>query len=418
MQFVRGESTDSESKGERYTWGASRPGGRGPRGLPAREPSTGGAARRGGAEHDAEDSYWDDDEEDHTPAQAAGVDPDDPLEAYMASLQGRHVTASKQSVPATGHGDADGDDPLDAYMASLESKPAAPAADRARVVGQCDEEEDHIASFLEAAASGAAADHADGSDDGGSGVGDGRSGPRRQLGKQGKQLELLEAVDHDAITYESFEKDLYSPHPTIRAMTSAEVAEYRRELNVSCSGFDVPAPIRRFEHAGLTRELLQAVRRHGYEEPTPIQCQALPVAMSGRDVIAVAATGSGKTAAYVLPAAVHMMAQPELRKGDGPIVLVCCPTHELAEQIVAEGRRFVRGHGLRCVGLFGGVGKYEQFKELKAGCEMVVGTPGRLLELIKHKGGLSRRRASLSLSLSLTRALTRALTQAASRCAA
>ena len=63
MQFVRGESTDSESKGERYTWGASRPGGRGPRGLPAREPSTGGAARRGGAEHDAEDSYWDDDED-------------------------------------------------------------------------------------------------------------------------------------------------------------------------------------------------------------------------------------------------------------------------------------------------------------------------------------------------------------------
>ena len=90
MQFVRGESTDSESKGERYTWGASRPGGRGPRGLPAREPSTGGAARRGGAEHDADDSYWDDDEEDHTPAQAAGVDPDNPLEAYMASLQGRH----------------------------------------------------------------------------------------------------------------------------------------------------------------------------------------------------------------------------------------------------------------------------------------------------------------------------------------
>ena len=135
-------------------------------------------------------------------------------------------------------------------------------------------------------------------------------------------------------------------------------------------------------------------------------------------MIGIASTGSGKTCAFVLPMLTHIMDQPELQKGDGPIGVVIAPTHELAEQIVAEGRRFVRGHGLRCVGLFGGVGKYEQFKELKAGCEMVVGTPGRLLELIKHKGGLSRRRASLSLSLSLTRALTRALTQAASRCAA
>ena len=136
------------------------------------------------------------------------------------------------------------------------------------------------------------------------------------------------------------------------------------------------------------------MRRHGYEEPTPIQCQALPIALSGRDMIGIAATGSGKTAAFVLPALTHIMAQHELRKGDGPIALILAPTHELAEQIVKEARRFAKPLGVRCTAVFGGVGKYEQFKELKAGAELVVGTPGRLIELIGTKGALSMTRVT------------------------
>ena len=136
------------------------------------------------------------------------------------------------------------------------------------------------------------------------------------------------------------------------------------------------------------------MRRHGYEEPTPIQCQALPIALSGRDMIGIAATGSGKTAAFVLPALTHIMAQHELRKGDGPIALILAPTHELAEQIVKEARRFAKPLGVRCTAVFGGVGKYEQFKELKAGAELVVGTPGRLIELIGTKGALSMSRVT------------------------
>jgi len=75
------------------------------------------------------------------------------------------------------------------------------------------------------------------------------------------------------------------------------------------------------------------VRKSGYEAPTPIQCAALPVALSGRDMIGIAATGSGKTAAYVLPMLTHAIDQPELRRGEGPIGLVLAPTHELAEQV-------------------------------------------------------------------------------------
>ena len=200
-------------------------------------------------------------------------------------------------------------------------------------------------------------------------------------------------------------------------MSDEEVAAYRAELDVRCTGFDVPAPLRLFEHAGLPRELLQSLKKRGFEAPTPIQCQALPVALSGRDLIGVAATGSGKTAAYLLPIVVHCLGQPALARGDGPIALCVVPTHELCEQIVQEARKLCKAHGerrglqplwrglqhatrpgpslgsrrhtlpppsgLRCAGVFGGVGKYEQYKELKAGAEIVVGTPGRLLELIK-----------------------------------
>ena len=77
----------------------------------------------------------------------------------------------------------------------------------------------------------------------------------------------------------------------------------------------------------------------GYETPTPIQCVALPVALSGRDLIGIAATGSGKTAAYLLPMLRHIMDQPELQKNDGPIGLVLVPTHELAEQARRAARK-------------------------------------------------------------------------------
>jgi ATP-dependent RNA helicase DDX42 len=161
------------------------------------------------------------------------------------------------------------------------------------------------------------------------------------------------------------------------------------------SGFDVPSPIARFEHAGLPRELLATVRKLGYEEPTSVQMQALPVAMSGRDLIGVAATGSGKTVAYLLPLGCHVMAQRRLEHGEGPIGLVLAPTHELAEQIALECRKLLgRSLGLNCASLIGGVGKYEQLKALRAGCEVAVGTPGRLVELLAMKNGLCARRVT------------------------
>ena len=87
----------------------------------------------------------------------------------------------------------------------------------------------------------------------------------------------------------------------------------------------------------------------------------------------IAKTGSGKTAAFVLPMVVHIMDQPELQKGEGPIGVIVAPTRELAEQIHRETRRFSKPHALQICAAFGGLSKHQQFKELKAGAEVSPG---------------------------------------------
>ena len=107
--------------------------------------------------------------------------------------------------------------------------------------------------------------------------------------------------------------------------------------------------------------------------------QAIPVALSGRDIIGIAKTGSGKTAAFLWPALVHIMDQPELEPGDGPIALICAPTRELCQQIFVEARRFGKVYNINVVAVFGGGNKYEQSKALQEGAEIVVATPVREL---------------------------------------
>ena len=107
--------------------------------------------------------------------------------------------------------------------------------------------------------------------------------------------------------------------------------------------------------------------------------QAIPVALCGRDIIGVAKTGSGKTAAFLWPALVHIMEQPELEVGDGPIALICAPTRELCQQIFFEARRFGKVYNIHSVAVFGGGNKYEQSKALQEGAEIVVATPVSLI---------------------------------------
>ncbi|KAK9086289.1 hypothetical protein Syun_028683 [Stephania yunnanensis] len=200
-----------------------------------------------------------------------------------------------------------------------------------------------------------------------------------------RRIEPIPALDHTCIDYESFNKDFYEEKDSISGMSDQEVAEYSKTLAVRVSGFDVPRPVKMFEDCGFSSQLMGAIAKQGYEKPTPIQCQALPIVLSGRDIIGIAKTGSGKTAAFILPMVVHIMDQPELEKEEGPIGVVCAPTRELAHQIYLEAKKFSKSHGIRVSAVYGGMSKLEQFKELKAGCEIVVATPGRLIDLLKMK---------------------------------
>ncbi|KAG2541298.1 hypothetical protein PVAP13_9NG675000 [Panicum virgatum] len=168
-------------------------------------------------------------------------------------------------------------------------------------------------------------------------------------------------------------------------MSDQEVADYMKSLAIRVSGFDVPRPIKNFEDCGFPVPLMHAIAKQAYEKPTTIQCQALPIVLSGRDIIGIAKTGSGKTAAFVLPMIVHIMDQPELEKEEGPIGVICAPTRELAHQIYLEAKKFAKPYNLRVAAVYGGVSKFDQFKELKAGCEVVIATPGRLIDLLKMK---------------------------------
>ncbi len=142
-----------------------------------------------------------------------------------------------------------------------------------------------------------------------------------------------------------------------------------------------------FEALKLTRQFLSAVEDAGYQEPTPIQERAIPILLSGQDLIAIAQTGTGKTAAFLLPL-LQMLKFPQ---GDHPRAMVLAPTKELVIQSHAEATKFAKHTELRVLALFGGVGYKTQLADLMAGQDLVVATPGRYLELYQ-RGGMDPKR--------------------------
>ncbi|HEY1283196.1 MAG TPA: DEAD/DEAH box helicase [Steroidobacteraceae bacterium] len=143
-----------------------------------------------------------------------------------------------------------------------------------------------------------------------------------------------------------------------------------------------------FADLGLAPELLRAVSEKGYATPTPIQLQAIPAVLGGRDVLAGAQTGTGKTAAFVLPI-IQRLGRASAQRA--PRALVLTPTRELAAQVAESARTYGKYTGLRTVVVFGGVGINPQIDALRSGCDILVATPGRLLDL-QEQGAADLRR--------------------------
>ncbi|XP_049851133.1 uncharacterized protein LOC126325473 [Schistocerca gregaria] len=194
---------------------------------------------------------------------------------------------------------------------------------------------------------------------------------------------MLEPVDHSKINYAEFRKAFYVEVPEIASMTNEEVQLYQEQLEgIRIRGRACPRPIKTFAQAGLATKLLDRLKKFKYEKPTPIQAQALPAIMSGRDVIGIAKTGSGKTLAFLLPMFRHILDQPDLQPGDGPIGLIIAPTRELATQINTDIREFQSATGITSCCAYGGAGIGQQISDLKRGVHVVVCTPGRMIELL------------------------------------
>merc|ERR1719291_401044 len=168
-------------------------------------------------------------------------------------------------------------------------------------------------------------------------------------------------------------------------MPPQEADRIRRAKNITIvAGHNIPKPVRTFEEASFPEYVLQEVQRAGFREPTPIQIQGWPIALSGRDMVGIAETGSGKTLAFLLPAIVNINAQPYLSRGDGPIVLVMAPTRELANQIKEECDRFGKSSKIKNTCCYGGMPRRAQQSDLREGVEIVIATPGRLIDFLDN----------------------------------
>lgn len=192
------------------------------------------------------------------------------------------------------------------------------------------------------------------------------------------------------ITLTTFQKDFYKPHPNVLNRSAQEVEAYRAQHEITVKG-PAPNPIHEFEEVFVPDYVMNEIKKQQYERPTPIQAQGWPIALSGHNMVGVAQTGSGKTLAFILPAIVHINNQPPLQRGEGPIALVLAPTRELAQQIQNVANMFGSAAYVRNTCIFGGASKGPQAKDLERGCEIVIATPGRLIDFLETNATNLRR---------------------------
>merc|ERR1719418_125588 len=172
-------------------------------------------------------------------------------------------------------------------------------------------------------------------------------------------------------------------------MTERDWRIFREDYNISIKGGNPAAPIRYWRESSVPEEILNIIDKIGYKDPTPIQRQAIPIGLTNRDIIGVAETGSGKTAAFLIPLLVWIQSMPKQTRVEeadqGPYAVIMAPTRELAQQIEEETNKFGEPLGIRTVAVIGGLSREEQGFKLRLGCEIVIATPGRLIDVLENR---------------------------------
>lgn len=219
------------------------------------------------------------------------------------------------------------------------------------------------------------------------------------MDKRRSQVEKDQEVRHLEKVKKKEEKqkwdDRHWSQKDVSEMTERDWRIFREDYNISIKGGNIPNPIRNWGESGLPSTLLEIIEDLGYKEPTPIQRQAIPIGLQNRDIIGVAETGSGKTAAFLLPLLVWITAQPKIVRREeidqGPYAVILAPTRELAQQIEEETLKFAKALDIRTVAIIGGISREEQGFKLQLGCEIVIATPGRLIDVLENRYLVLRR---------------------------
>jgi ATP-dependent RNA helicase DDX23/PRP28 len=163
---------------------------------------------------------------------------------------------------------------------------------------------------------------------------------------------------------------------------------FKEDFNIAVKGGGIPNPMRNWNESGLHPDILKIVDMVGYTDPSPVQRAAIPIALQSRDLIGVAVTGSGKTAAFLLPLLMYIKDLPALNeqtRNDGPYAIILAPTRELAQQIEIEAKKFATPLGFNCVSIVGGHSIETQSFSMREGAEIIIATPGRLVDCIERR---------------------------------
>ncbi|KAG9330235.1 hypothetical protein AGOR_G00227730 [Albula goreensis] len=210
--------------------------------------------------------------------------------------------------------------------------------------------------------------------------GSSRGTPTKKFGNPGERLRKKK-WDLDELP--KFEKNFYTEHPDVQRLSQYEVEEFRRKKEITIRGSGCPKPVTSFSQAHFPQYVMDVLMQQNFKEPTAIQAQGFPLALSGRDMVGIAQTGSGKTLSYLLPAIVHINHQPYLERGDGPICLVLAPTRELAQQVQQVAYDYGKSSRIKSTCVYGGAPKGPQIRDLERGVEICIATPGRLIDFLE-----------------------------------
>ncbi|KAF5380906.1 hypothetical protein D9615_003885 [Tricholomella constricta] len=217
-----------------------------------------------------------------------------------------------------------------------------------------------------------------GMDDGGG------SGPRKS--GSGTESHLADALERRMAAKSGLDERHWTEKP-LDEMKERDWRIFREDFSISARGGQIPHPLRSWTESTIPAAILECIETIGYKEPSPIQRQAIPIGLQNRDIIGIAETGSGKTAAFVIPMLAFISNLPPFTDDNrhlGPYSLIMAPTRELAQQIESEARKFASPLGFKCVSIVGGRAVEEQQFNLREGAEIIIATPGRLRDVIER----------------------------------